>query len=174
MKNSELKDLINKIGLKKDKVSFSSIFNYYAPRVLGYLISTGSKREIAEEITQEVLSTVWLKSSQFDLNKGNVNTWIFTIARNKRIDRFRKNETPQYNTQDLINALYSQEKYEGSNMQDKIIEIQSNLNEKEKKMIKMSFFEGKTHKNIAKDLEIPLGTVKSRIRNTLLKIKNFK
>ena len=172
MKNTDLKILINKIALSKDKASFVSIFDYFAPRILGYLISTGTKKEIAEELAQEVLSTVWLKSEQFDFNKGNVNTWIFTIARNKKIDRLRKNENPLYNTNDLIEALYSQQNYENDDLEDKVNEIQSNLNENEKKILKMNFFEGKSHKKISQDLEIPLGTVKSRIRNILIKMKN--
>ena len=174
MKNTDLKILINKIALSKDKASFVSIFDYFAPRILGYLISTGTKKEIAEELAQEVLSTVWLKSEQFDFNKGNVNTWIFTIARNKKIDRLRKNENPLYNTNDLIEALYSQQNYENDDLEDKVNEIQSNLNENEKKILKMNFFEGKSHKKISQDLEIPLGTVKSRIRNILLKMKKIK
>jgi len=171
MNNNQLKELIIKIGNQQDKTSFGNIFNYFAPRILGYLISTGSTKEVGEEITQEVLSTVWQKAMQFDYKKGNVSTWIFTIARNKRIDRIRKNENPFYDTLDLIGALYPNNDIQNNDLEVKVIEMLSKLDENEKKIIKMNFFEGKSHKYIALDLEIPLGTVKSRIRNILKKMK---
>ena len=137
------------------------------------MIGSGTSKEIAEEITQDVLSTIWQKAFQFDSQKGNPNTWIFTIARNKRIDRIRKKENPEYNTFDLIDALYSNNDQQNLYLEQKILKIQSKLSENEKKLIKMNFFEGKTHKKISRDLEIPLGTVKSRIRNILIKMKNL-
>jgi len=172
MNNSELKELIIKITKTKDKNAFSKIFYYFAPRIIGYLISSGTNKEISEEITQEVLSNVWQKAYQFDQKKANVSTWIFTIARNKRIDRIRKNENPTYNSIDLINTLYPSDNEKNQELQEKIDEILSSLNKNEKKLIKMNFFEGKTHKTISEVLKIPLGTVKSRIRGILQKIKN--
>ena len=171
MNNNQLKELVIKIGNQQDKTYFGNIFNYFAPRILGYLISTGSTKEVGEEITQEVLSTVWQRAIQFDYKKGNVSTWIFTIARNKRIDRIRKNENPFYDTLDLIGALYPNNDIQNNDLEVKVIEMLSKLDKNEKKIIKMNFFEGKSHKYIALDLEIPLGTVKSRIRNILKKMK---
>ena len=171
MKNEDLKKLIYKIGISQDKIAFSDIFDYFAPKIIGYLISSGSVKEIAEEITQEVLSTVWQKSYQYKDNSANVSTWIFTIARNKRIDRLRKNENPNYNSEDLINALYSTYEYKNEEIEERVSKIQAKLDDSEKKLIKMNFFEGKSHKNISLELEIPLGTVKSKIRTILKKMK---
>jgi RNA polymerase sigma-70 factor (ECF subfamily) len=173
MQNEQLKILILKIGEKRDKNAFNLIFDYFAPRILGYLIGSGTQKDVAEEITQEALTLVWQKAFQFDSKKGNVSTWIFTITRNRRIDRFRKNKNFPHNTIDLIEALYPEEKIQYEDSQEKVRKMQEMLNEKEKKLIKMNFFEGKTHKIISKDLEIPLGTVKSRIRNILIKMKNL-
>ena len=173
MKNSELQYLILKIADEQDKSAFSDIFDYFAPKIIGYLVGLGSQSEIAEEITQDVLSVVWQKSKQFDFNKGNVSTWIFTIARNKRIDRIRTNENPSYNIQDLIEALYPYNNDQTKDAELEVGKIHSKLSKSEKKLIKMSFFEGKSHKMISKDLEIPLGTVKSRIRNLLKKMKKY-
>ena len=172
MDNRKLKELIKNIARDQDKKSFVIIFNYFAPRIMGYLIISGSKKEIAEEITQDVLGIVWKKAIQFDFSKGNAKTWIFTIARNKRIDRLRKNDNPSYNTIDFIDAFYPKKEENKEEVDKRVVKMLSKLNEKEKKLIKMNFFEGKTHKIIAKDLEIPLGTVKSRIRNILIKMKN--
>ena len=173
MNNNELQALIYQIGNEQSRVAFNNIFDFFAPRIIGYLVGSGTQKEVAEEITQEVLTTVWQKSVQFDYKKGNVSTWIFTIARNKRIDRIRKNENPTYNKLDLIDALYPNNDNSDTNLRYEINNIQDKLSENDRKFIKMNFFEGKTHKNISRDLEIPLGTVKSRIRNILTKIKKF-
>ena len=172
MNNNKLCNLIFKIANEQDKSAFNDIFDYFAPRVIGYLVGSGSQKEIGEEIAQEVLSMVWQKASQFDYKKGNVNTWVFTITRNKRIDRVRKNENPSYNTVDLIDALYSKNDIQNNDFEEEIKVLQNKLNKSEKKLIKMNFFEGKSHKIISKDLEIPLGTIKSRIRKILTKIRN--
>ena len=172
MNNEELKNLVFKIAKSQDKFAFSKIFDYFAPRIMGYLNASGTNSEISEEITQEVLSNVWQKAYQFNKNIANVSTWIFTIARNKRIDRIRKNENPTYNTIDLIDALYPNDNKQNLIFEEKVAEMQLILNLNERKLIKMSFFEGKTHKIISQELEIPLGTVKSRIRNILKKMKN--
>jgi RNA polymerase sigma-70 factor (ECF subfamily) len=173
MNNDELKDLIFKIASSKDKIAFGKVFDYFAPKIMGYLISSGTQKEISEEITQEVLIKVWQKASQFNKNIAYVSTWIFTIARNQRIDWIRKNENPSYNTVDLLEALYPNYGNESKEMKNNLVEILSILNKNEKNLIKMNFFQGKNHKIIAQELEIPLGTVKSRIRNIIKKMKNL-
>jgi RNA polymerase sigma-70 factor (ECF subfamily) len=173
MNNTKLCSLIFKIGSEQDKSAFNDIFDYFAPRIIGYLIGSGSKKEVAEEITQETLSIIWQKSGQFDYKKGNVSTWIFTIARNKRIDRIRKNENPSYNTLDLIDALYSNVENNNIDTRDEVGKMQDQLDKYEKKLIKMNFFEGKSHKIMSRDLEIPIGTVKSKIRKILEKMRNL-
>ena len=171
MNNLDLKELIFKIAKSQDRISFNRIFEYFSPRIMGYLISSGTNRAISEEITQEVLSTVWQKAYQFDLKIANVSTWIFTIARNKRIDRMRKNENPNYNLTDLIDSLYPNNNGQKQEIEEEIDVILSTLNEAEKKLLKMNFFEGKSHKIIAKETKTPLGTIKSRIRSILHKMR---
>jgi len=173
MNNLDLKELIFKIAKLQDRISFNRIFEYFSPRIMGYLISSGTNRAISEEITQEVLSTVWLKAYQFDQKIANVSTWVFTIARNKRIDRMRKNENPDYNLTDLIDSLYPSNSTEKQEIEGEIDVILSTLNEDEKKLLRMNFFEGKSHKMIANETKIPLGTIKSRIRSVLHKMRGI-
>ena len=135
MENDKLKDLIFKVGKKRDKQAFSLIFDYFAPRIMGYLIGCGTEKEIAEDITQEVLTIVWQKSFQFDDKKANVSTWIFTIARNRRIDRIRKITNPSYNTLDLIDALYPDIDPQLEVLQHKVTNMQEILDKSEKKLI---------------------------------------
>ena len=173
MNNLDLKEIISKIANSQDRASFNIIFEYFSPRIMGYLISSGTNRTISEEITQEVLSTVWQKAYQFDQRIANVSTWIFTIARNKRIDRIRKNENPNYNLTDLTDSLYSNNDTQIKGIEEEVDMILSELNKDEKKLLKMNFFEGKSHKIISKETKIPLGTIKSRIKSILQKIRGI-
>lgn len=173
MTEKKLNEAILKVSTSRDTLAFQLIFDYFAPRIIGYLVGTGTNSDIAEEIAQEVLTIVWQKSHLFKPESSKLKTWIFTIARNKRIDRIRKDKNQNYNEYDLIQNLYINTD-EDSKVEDKINEMQSNLSEKEKNLIKMNFFESKSHKIIAQELEIPLGTVKSRIRSILNKMEMFK
>ena len=173
MNNLDLEELIFKITESQDKESFNRIFDYFSPRIMGYLINSGTNRATSEEITQEVLSTVWQKSYQFNQKIANVSTWIFTIARNKRIDRARKNENPNYNLTDLVDSLYSNNNAQNQELKQDVDVILSELNEDEKKLLKMNFFDGKSHKIISRETNIPLGTIKSRIRSILHKMRNI-
>ena len=173
MNNSDLKKIISKVANTQDRASFNIIFEYFSPRIMGYLINSGTNRTISEEITQEVLSTVWQKAYQFDQKIANVSTWIFTIARNKRIDRIRKNENPNYSLPDLIDSLYSNNDVQKEEMEEEVSLMLLGLNEGEKKLLKMNFFEGKSHKMISRETKVPLGTIKSRIRSILQKIRGI-
>ena len=170
MDNVQLSRKIAKIANEQDRSTFIEIFDYFAPRLVGHLINSGSTKEEAEEITQDTLTTVWQKANLFNHKKGNVSTWIFTIARNRRIDRLRRKSVLDF-SQDLVESIYYEDYKHDENISEDIREIQSKLNQNENNLIKMNFFEGKSHKKISEELEIPLGTVKSRIRHILYKIK---
>ena len=172
MENKELSNLLSKIGNQKDRLAFKSIFEYFAPRINAYLIKTGSNKDFAEDLTQEVMTVIWNKADLYNSMKSNVSTWIFTIARNKRIDSLRKKKDPKYNEIDLIASLYDQENEEKLSEDNNFFhKLSQKLNENDKILINMNFFEGKTHKIISETLEIPLGTVKSRIRKILSKLR---
>ena len=173
MNNFDLKELISTVAKYQDRASFNRLFDYFSPRIMGYLISSGTNRAISEEITQDVLTSVWQKAYQFDEKVANVSTWVFTIARNKRIDRARKNENPYYNLPELINSLYPNDGVQSQEIEEEVDVILSGLTDGEKKLLKMNFFEGKSHKSISTETKIPLGTIKSRIRSTLNKIRNI-
>ena len=94
-KDKELTFLIGRIASFKDKTAFSELFKLVGPRIKGYLMKLGSSDVAAEDLLQEVMLTVWRKSETFDRSKAAVSTWLFTIARNKRIDMLRKEIRPQ-------------------------------------------------------------------------------
>jgi len=173
MENDKVVDLVKKISEERDERAFSQIFDFIAPKINAYLIKNNLNIEQAEELTQEVLSTIWIKAKLFNPEKSKFTTWAFTIARNKKIDFYRKNSKNYANEEDIRNFLYENNRYNDYEIVSSIDKIKAELDENQQKLIKMSFFEQKSHKIIADELEIPLGTVKSRIRAILNKMHKF-
>ena len=176
MEKLELINLMGKVQEDRDEMAFSQIFDFFAPKVNAYFIQNNINHDSSEELTQEVLSTVWVKSNLYDSKKAALSTWIFTIARNKKIDFFRKNSTINFKEEDVREFLYQDREVdliEENEANKQIEKINKELDEQQKIIIKMNFFENKSHKKIADELEIPLGTVKSRIRNILTKMQEF-
>ena len=170
MDNKKAIDLVKRIAKDRDETAFSEIFDYIAPKINAYYIKHNLSSELAEELTQEVLSTIWIKAELFNSEKSKFITWSFTIARNKKIDFYRKNQKKVSN-EDVRDFLYENDKSNDYEIESTINKITEELDQNQKKLIKMSFFEQKSHKIIAAELEIPLGTVKSRIRATLSKMQ---
>ena len=167
---------MKRIQKDRDEMAFSEIFDFFAPKVNAYFIQNNIKFESSEELTQEVLSTVWAKSDLYNSEKSALSTWIFTIARNKKIDFYRKNSKIDFKEEDIREFLYQDREVnliEEYDAKKQIERINNELDEQQKIMIKMNFFENKSHKKIADELEIPLGTVKSRIRHILTKMRGF-
>ena len=165
---------MKKIQKDRDEMAFSQIFDFFAPKINAYFIQNRIKIESSEELTQEVLSTVWVKSNLYDSTKSALSTWIFTISRNKKVDFFRKNSKIHFKEEDVRDFLYQDREIdinEENEAKKQIERINNELDEQQKIIIKMNFFENKSHKKIADELEIPLGTVKSRIRVILTKMQ---
>ena len=173
MENAKIIDLVKKVAEDRSEIAFSEIFDFIAPKINAYYIRNNLSIEQAEELTQEVLSTIWLKAELFNPEKSKFTTWLFTIARNKKIDFYRKNQKNVANEEDIRDFLYTENKSDDYEIESTIRDITQDLDENQKKLIKMSFFEQKSHKNIARELEIPLGTVKSRIRASLNKMQKY-
>ena len=171
MENAKIIELVKKISEERNEKAFSEIFDFIAPKINAYYLKNNLSIEQAEELTQEVLSTIWLKAKLFNPEKSKFITWSFTIARNKKIDFYRKNKKIDVNEEDIRDFLYENSKSDDYELESTINNITQELDENQKKLIKMSFFEQKSHKNIAAELEIPLGTVKSRIRASLNKMQ---
>jgi len=173
---SALSNLMVKIKEDRDEMAFSNLFDFLAPKINTYFLQYGLVSENAEELTQEVMSTIWAKSDKYDPSKSAVSTWVYTIARNKKIDFLRKNSKTNVNEEDIRDFLYNDsesDKLTRDEIKDQVNRINEELSADQRKIIKMNFFEGKSHKKIAQELEIPLGTVKSRIRHILTKLQRI-
>ena len=176
MDKSKLSELMVKVKNDRDQIAFSNLFDFLAPKLKAYFIQNGLSADNSEELTQEVMSIIWSKSDRYDSSKSAVTTWVYTIARNKKVDFFRKSAKFNVNDDDIREFLYEngdEDKLSRKEAAEQVNRINKELNEDQRKMIKMNFFENKSHKKIAEELEIPLGTVKSRIRHILTKMQEY-
>jgi len=162
------------IAEKRDREAFRAIYNHYAPRVKSYLIKQGATVVSAEELSQETLMSVWRKADRYDPQKASAGTWIFTIARNLRIDSLRKENRPQFDPNDP-SFLPEHETPPDDNIaisetRDLVSKAIKELPAEQADVIRLSFYSDKAHTTIANELGIPLGTVKSRMRLAMKKL----
>lgn len=163
------------IAKNRDRVAFKRVFDHFAPRVKAYLKRVGAADEVAEDLAQETLLAVWRRANQFDREKAALSTWIFTIARNKRIDALRKEKRPEHEAEDPLReengAPRGDDYVQYAQTQAIIREAVATLPREQADLLKIFYFEEKTHTAIAEEYDIPLGTVKSRLRLALGKLR---
>ena len=162
------------IRTEKSEAAFARVFYHFAPRVKAFLIKSGADAGLAEECAQEVMVTVWHKAHLFDPTRASASTWIFTIARNKKIDALRKQLRP---TPDDLGwgpeHEPDQEEMVGLQQEtEKLGEAIANLPEKQRVLVERAYFEEMSHNEIAEATGLPLGTIKSRIRLALERLRH--
>ncbi len=171
----EAADLIEAIALRQDRVAFAALFRHFAPRVKAFVMRGGTDADTAQEVAQEALVMVWRKAASFDRTRASAATWLYTIARNKRIDLLRRSARP-IDTEDWL-AVYAPEAEDADKSvlagqtYTRVKELLVGLSEDQLVVIQKAFFEDKTHTVIAEELKLPLGTVKSRIRLALGRLR---
>jgi len=158
-----------------DRQAFAELFRYYAPRVKAYLMKQGSDGARAEELMQEVMVTVWRKAGQFDPARASASTWIFAIARNLRIDVFRREKRPEFDPDDPALIPEAEAPPDTAMLNDeaarRLREALTALPEAEQGVLRMAYFEDKSQARISAELKIPLGTVKSRVRLAFARLR---
>jgi RNA polymerase sigma-70 factor (ECF subfamily) len=161
-------DLMDRVGAEQDRAAFAALFSHYGPRVKGYLIRLGLGQAQAEDLAQEVMVTVWRKAALFDRRQASVATWIFRIARNRRIDLFRQDQRAVLDADDpahLPSAEAAPDAHLDAVEQENQMRLaMADLPAEQMDLIRKAFYEGLTHRQIADATGIPLGTVKSRLR----------
>lgn len=168
--------MVRAIALEQDRAAFAALFGHFAPRVKAFLVRSGLADSLAEEVTQETMLTMWRKASFFDPSRAGVSTWIFTIARNQRIDRLRRERLPSAELAvDTIEEPDPSETGEEAVLtverEGRVRNALSALSAEQAAIVRLSFFADKPHAAIARELGIPLGTVKSRIRLALGRLR---
>ena len=171
-----MSNLLSLIARDRSEPAFVELFERYAQRLKAYMLRQGADPATAEELAQETLLVVWRKAALYSAEKGSLTTWIYTIARNLRIDRLRK-ETPWQELPDnLADTLVSDEPApdESASNRQREVRVQkvlSSLSAEQRQVVEMAYIEGLSHSEISERLSLPLGTVKSRMRLAYQKVR---
>ena len=172
--------LISAIAQRQDRAAFAALFAYFAPRIKAFMQRSGASEASAEELAQETMLTVWRKATLFDPESAGAAGWIFTIARNLRIDYYRRErrggtiESSDVNMEFQIDeSPLPDSRLASAQDEDRIRSALSKLSEDQMRVVELSFFEEKAHAEIAQILGIPLGTVKSRLRLAITRLRNL-
>lgn len=171
-------DLIRRVATDGDRNAFARLFEHFGPRLKGFLIKTGSDPETAEDIAQSTFVAVWRKAGQFDPASSGAAAWIFTIARNQRIDAARRSARQErvllVEAGHEVDTADSPEQIHARNADMVLIMTAlARLSEEQSTVVRLSFIEEKAHGEIASSLGIPLGTVKSRIRLAMDRLRTL-
>lgn len=179
--SDEMIELVQAVALTGDRRAFAVLFKHFAPRVKAYLIRAGTASELAEELAQETMVAVWRKAAQFDPGRAQLSTWIFTIARNLRVDALRRQRdarsgdgpgTPTDPDADPLAHLV----HDAPALDEQLAEVRRaatvrqalrQLAPEQLQVVWLAFCDEQSHARIASELNLPLGTVKSRMRLAL-------
>lgn len=167
--------LMRAVAEAGDRAAFAALYDHFAPRLKAWLMRLGTPEDVAEELMQESLITAWRRAASFDPAQASVATWLFTIARNKRIDRLRRERRPEIDPSDpllvpepepapdaIVDAAQDEAQLRAA-LQD--------LPAEQLHLLRLAFFSDLSHRDIATRENLPLGTVKSRIRLALARLK---
>lgn len=169
-------DLMEAVAIYKDKAAYGELFAYYGPRVKAYLMRLGADNALAEELAQDVMVTVWRKADLFDRTQASVSTWLFRVARNKRIDAIRRTTKPELDPNDpllLPSAPPAADSLITGAERDQLVRAAIvDLPEEQRQLLHQAFYDGLSHREIAEQTGTPLGTVKSRLRLAFLKLRS--
>lgn len=169
-----MNELLIRVARAEDVVAFERLFRHFGPRIKAYM-SRGGGAARAEELMQETMLAVWKKANLYSPDRGNVASWIFTIARNQRIDAFRRDGRVEFDPNDPAFVP------EPEPAADQTIAIKQEsvrvrqalraLPQEQAEVLRMSFYEDRSQSAIATALKVPLGTVKSRMRLGFIKLR---
>jgi RNA polymerase sigma-70 factor, ECF subfamily len=160
--------LIKRVAQNHDRQAFAQLFDHFAPRLKSFMMRKNASAELAEDLVQDAMIAVWKKAGLYEPSKGSVTTWVFTIARNLRIDRIRRDvhmPTTDLGDYDEPSEDPDGEQLLGRKQEDGLVaRALQNIPEEQRQVLLLSFVEDMPQSEIAEKLAIPLGTVKSRMR----------
>jgi RNA polymerase sigma factor (sigma-70 family) len=160
--------LVSAVAERQDQQAFAQLFAHFAPRLKAYLLRTGCDAATAEEIAQDTMVTLWRKAHLFDPQKSSLVTWLHRVARNRRIDRLRR-ERPTVldrnaHVLDLCDGTDLFSEFDMQQRQEAMRAALERLPKEQFVLVRLAFFDGLSHSQISERIGLPLGTVKSRIR----------
>ncbi|MFQ3229977.1 sigma-70 family RNA polymerase sigma factor [Reinekea sp.] len=171
--------MLEKVAESQDRSAFEALFKHFGPLIKSFAVSSNLHFQgdhLPEELVQDVMMTIWRKAPLYDAKKAAPSTWIFTIARNQRINILRK--LNKYRSDLNADDVWELESEEDLFSDVRVSRIQQQVNEQlytlpvdQKQIISKVFLEDKSHQQVADELGLPLGTVKSRVRLAMQKLK---
>ena len=168
--------LIEAVALRRDREAFPRLFEHFAPRLKAWLMKSGATAAAAEDFAQDAMLTVWRKADLFDARKARAATWVFTIARNRRLDMLRRDARALPMPEVELTEDEAMRPDAILAMEDdarRVREALSRLKPDQVEVLRLAFFMDSPHSEIARRLDLPLGTVKSRIRNAMIKLRTI-
>lgn len=163
------------VGTHKDRAAFEGLYRHFAPRIRAYMTRQGADAATADDLAQETMVQIWRKSEQYDAGKAIPAAWIYRIARNLMIDRLRRHKHHEVElTQEAEgpeDGIDGHERAAESVDAERLARLVADLPADQLAVIRLAFFDGMTHAEIGKELDIPLGTVKSRLRLAFGKLR---
>lgn len=174
---AHLNGLLLSVAQDRDRSAFAALFQHFAPRLKAYLSRLGADSTTAEELVQEVMLLVWRRADTFDPRQASASTWMFTIARNKRIDGLRRERRPEIDPDDPALVPTAEDsadrRLELLQDSDRLRRALTMLPPEQAELLRLAYFEDKPHSAISAERGIPLGTVKSRLRLALDKLRKL-
>ena len=170
-------ELMSRVVTSADRDAFNALAVHYAPRLKAWLMHRGEGDSTSEDIVQDVLTAVWQKAESFDSTKASFSTWVYRMTRNRWIDHKRKHDRLQPTApSDMINLVDEPDDslhagLEEAEAAQAVRDALATLPPEQKQMLYLAFFEGLSHSAIAERTGIAIGTVKSRIRAPLKKLR---
>lgn len=156
------------IARAQDRAAFARLFGHFGPRVKSYLLRLGADQGQAEDLTQDVMLAVWRKAPAYDPRLAAPSTWIFAIARNRRIDALRADKRAQLDPDDpglqAVTDALPDRALDAGRWESRLAQALRELPPEQAQMLKLAYYEDRSHGDIAQSLRLPLGTVKSRLR----------
>ncbi len=170
---------MQRVAVDRDKNAFAELFDHYAPQIRAYSLAREPGADlVADELVQEVMTRVWLKADKYNSSLANLNTWIFTLARNCRIDYLRRNSrfVTEIDPTDIFNEMEDEgpgpfQLAQQSRAEESIRAGLEELPREQAEILTKVYLEGKSHQQASDELKLPLGTVKSRVRLALKKLE---
>ncbi len=171
----EHKAMIGRIAASRDREAYKALFVYFGPRIKALMLKAGADHSMAEDLVQDVMMTVWRKVELYSPERGAVSTWIYTIARNARIDRLRRNSSRPYEDIEGMDFASddpsSEEEIFANQRIERVGQALAELPDDQRRIIELAYLHDKPQSEIADKLAVPLGTVKSRMRLAYGKLK---
>jgi RNA polymerase sigma factor (sigma-70 family) len=173
----DAKELLHAIARDRDRAAFGMLVDHFAPRLRSFLRRGGASEAEIEDVVQEAMLKVWRRADQFDATRGGASTWIFTIARNERINLLRREIRPELDPNDpaLVPAPERPADDQVAERQDaeRLRQALTTLPVDQAEILHLAFFGDLSHSAIAERLSLPLGTVKSRIRLAVGRLRDY-